>query len=226
MLRKMKNRVIASWQLLRRLRRSICGKAVLFRLGRFLDPIGYAAGGRAASSLKPRPEKHSFSANRRAKPASVSIDARSVVVFFVVILFVLAIACAPNRRIVESSQTPIPPAVNAAPAASSFETDLQAMRNADFKFILVFRRKDNAVMDSDDKSFVNINTPPDANRKKLSDDGKAIIVGSNFPFFPGTIVSLTDRFLMEDYSKPDSGPIEVDRMAERSPSPTANTAKK
>lgn len=131
-------------------------------------------------------------------------------------------ACTPNRRIVESTQTPAPNVVNASPVVSSFEDDLQAMRNADFKFILVFRRKDGAAMDRDDRAFVNANTPPDANRKMLSDDGKAIIIGSNFPFFPGTVVSLTERFVMEDYSKPDSGPIEVDRTAKATQSPTAN----
>lgn len=131
-------------------------------------------------------------------------------------------SCTPNQRIIESGKTPVPPPAEATPKASTIENDLAAMRNADFKFILVFRRKDNAVMDSEDKSFVNLNTPPDANRKKLSDDGKAIIVGSNFPFFPGTIVSLTDRFVMEDYSKPDSGPIEVDRYGNSNTSNVSN----
>lgn len=129
------------------------------------------------------------------------------------------IGCTPNQRIIESAQTPAP--VSSSPAVASLETDLQAMRNADFKFIVVFRRKDNAVMDSEDKSFVNANVPYDANRRKLSDDGRAIIIGSNFPFFPGTIVNLTDRFLMEDHSKPDSGPIEVDRNAKPTASPAA-----
>lgn len=144
------------------------------------------------------------------------------IVSLAMILVMAGGSCTSNRRIVESAQTPTPAAVNAVPAVSSFEDDLQAMRNADFKFILVFRRKDGAIMDRDDKAFVNANTPPDANRKKLSDDGKAIIIGSNFPFFPGTVVSLTERFVMEDYSKPDSGPIEVDRTAKPTPSPTAN----
>lgn len=127
----------------------------------------------------------------------------------IVVAAVLASSCTPNQRIIEAGRTPEPPPANATPAASSFEDDLQAMQNADFNFILVFRRKDGAIMDRDDKAFVNVYTP-DANRKKLSDDGKAIIIGSNFPFFPGTLISLTERFVMEDHSKPDSGPIEVD----------------
>ncbi len=141
---------------------------------------------------------------------------------YAAILFFLlapAAACTPNKRIIESARTPEP--MNIEPAVSSFEGDLQAMRNADFKFILVFRRKDNNVMDVDDKALVNANTPPDANRRKLSDGGKAIIIGTNFPFFPGSITRLTDRFVMEDHSKSDSGPIEVDRTATPSPSPSS-----
>ena len=56
------------------------------------------------------------------------------------------------------------------------------------------------------------------NRRRLSDDGKAVIIGSNFPFVPGTIESLTSRFIMEDHSKPDAGPLEED------PSGNSNTA--
>ncbi len=93
------------------------------------------------------------------------------------------------------------------PAVNSFEGDLQAMRNADFKFILVFRRKDGAVLTADDKSFANANTPYDANRRRLADDGKAIIIGSNFQFLPDMLEKMTGRFTMENYSKPDSGPV-------------------
>lgn len=68
-------------------------------------------------------------------------------------------------------------------------------------------------MSAEDKAFVNTNTPPDVNRKRLSDEGRAIIIGSNFPFLPGTITKLTERFAIENYSKPDAGPVEVDRTA-------------
>ena len=116
------------------------------------------------------------------------------------------LSCSPNQRIVNSSaDTPVP--VNAEPVVITFEGDLQAMRNADFKFILVFRRKDGTVMTAEDKSFANANTPYDVNRRRLADDGKAIIIGTNFQFLPGVLEKLTERFTMENYSKPDSGPI-------------------
>ena len=81
------------------------------------------------------------------------------------------------------------------------------MRTADFKFIVVFRRKDGAKFESDDKETIGRITGQQVNRRKLSDDGKAVIIGSNFPFLPGMLEQLTERFRMEDYSKPDSGPI-------------------
>ena len=130
--------------------------------------------------------------------------------FFGVCLLSLtaAVGCGPNQQIMNSAEaTPSP--VNSAPAAATFESDLQTMRDADFKFILVFRRKDGAVLTAEDKSFANANTPFDANRRRLADDGKAIIVGTNFPFLSEMIAKMTDRFTMENYSKPDSGPIAV-----------------
>jgi hypothetical protein len=125
-----------------------------------------------------------------------------------------ASACVPNQRIANSSaDTPVP--VNAEPVVITFEGDLQAMRNADFKFILVFRRKDGTVMTAEDKSFANANTPYDVNRRRLADDGKAIIIGTNFQFLPGVLEKLTERFTMENYSKPDSGPM----VSNTAPSP-------
>lgn len=133
--------------------------------------------------------------------------------------------CTPNKRIVESAGTPEPIREVSTPQVSGFEADLQAMRNADFKFILVFRRKDGQPMDAEDKVVINVNTPPDVNRRRLSDDGKVVLIGSNFPFLPGSIANLTSRFVMEDYSKPDAGPIEVDRLANANSNSNRNAEK-
>ena len=85
------------------------------------------------------------------------------------LLAVAMIACVPNQRIVNSSaETPVPVPVNAAPLVSNFDSDLQAMRNADFKFILVFRRKDGGVLTPDDKAFANANGPYKAALNKAS----------------------------------------------------------
>jgi hypothetical protein len=141
-------------------------------------------------------------------------------VFFIVIVTVVT-ACTPNQRIVNSAAgTPAPVASSTVPIG--FEVDLEAMRTADFKFILVFRRKDGAVLDAEDKAWINANTPPDVNRRKLSDDGRAVIIGSNFPFMPGTIGNLTSRFVMEDHSKPEAGPIEIETPGNTNATPRSN----
>lgn len=121
-------------------------------------------------------------------------------------LGMLTQSCTANQRIINSAAESTPVS-NVEPAVNNFEHDLQSMRNADFKFILVFRRKDGTILTPDDKAFANANTPFDANRRRLSDEGKAIIIGTNFPFAPGMPEILAERFTMENYSKPDSGPI-------------------
>ena len=156
------------------------------------------------------------------KPVSAScMKARTFLIILAAAAAVLLPSCTPNKRIMESvPPTPAAPVAPSSPAPPSIETDLQSMRNADFKFILVFRRRDGGEMDAEDKAFINANTPPDVNRRRLSEDGKAIIIGTNFPFLPGMIGNLTSRFVMEDHSKPDAGPLEIDRSA------NANTGKK
>jgi len=84
------------------------------------------------------------------------------------------------------------------------ESDVAAMRTADFNFVFVFKRKDGAVLDADDKAFMNANTPYEINRKKLSDGGRALVVGSNFRYPPENFKAMRDRFLFEDLSKPES----------------------
>lgn len=124
-------------------------------------------------------------------------------------------ACVPNRRILNSAAETPAPIWNAQTPSSSFESDIQAMRNADYNYIYAFRRKDGRPMDSDDRSFININTPPATNRRRLSDNDKAIITGSNFKFPPEILKILTQRFEFEDYSKPESEIIAANANSNR-----------
>lgn len=123
---------------------------------------------------------------------------------------IVSLSCGPNQKILNSaanSATPQDVSVNSPTSttkADTLEQDIQAMKNADFNFIHVFRRKDGAVMDEDDKKFINAVTPAETNRRRLSDGGRAVIMGSNYRFAPETMKTLTDRFTMEDHSKPES----------------------
>lgn len=123
----------------------------------------------------------------------------------ILVLVAFVSACGPNQRILNSAVEPSAntanvPTANVQPTAGSLERDLNAMRTADFKFIYVFRRKDGAAFDSDDKKFMNAYTPSEINRRRLSDEGKAIIAGSNYDFPPESRKVLTERFIVEDHS--------------------------
>lgn len=125
-------------------------------------------------------------------------------VFFVSIPFI--IGCGPNEAILNSNkETPV--SVNAPAsvetAASTFEKDLETMRTADFDFIYVFRRTDAAKLDADDRAFLRVNTA-EVNRRKLSDEDRAIIVGSNYRIPAENLKALSDRFAVADHSKPES----------------------
>jgi hypothetical protein len=122
----------------------------------------------------------------------------------VLIFLALAVAaCGGNQRIMESSQSPTPSA-NTSPPLSSFELELKAMRTADFNFIYVFRRKDGAPLDAGDKKLASDNIPPEINRRKVIEDGRAVIIGSNYRLPPENAKALAERFVVEDYSKPEN----------------------
>ncbi len=137
-----------------------------------------------------------------------------------VLIALAAAGCGPNKRIMESTpgnrESGRDPNATVAPAGSTFEQDLEAMRTADFKFILVFRRKDGQQLDATDKELIGRNTALQANRRRLSDEGRAVIIGSNFPIETRLMNELTERFNMENLSRPDSGPVTFDP----SPQPT------
>lgn len=119
-------------------------------------------------------------------------------------------ACTPNQKIMESANLAAENTntANVAPAVgrplSTVEQDIQAMRNADFDFIFLFRRKDGAEMDADDKKFFNSFTPAETNRRRISDGGRAIIIGTNYRWPSELFKKFTERFSLEDYSKPEN----------------------
>lgn len=113
-------------------------------------------------------------------------------------------ACGPNESILNSNkETPVPSESKGETTVSTFEQDLQTMRTADFDFIYVFRRKDGGPFDPDDRISLRTNTS-ESNRRKISDQGRAIIVGSNYRIPAENLNALTERFVLEDHSKPES----------------------
>ena len=125
---------------------------------------------------------------------------RTSALFFAIAVFT---ACGPNQQILKSAQTPTP-AADATPAPSSFEQEVQAMRTANFNFIYVFRRRDGMPIDTADKKFASDNVPVEINRRKIVDDGRAIILGSNYRLPPEKLQLLSGRFAFTDYSNPEN----------------------
>jgi hypothetical protein len=125
---------------------------------------------------------------------------------FLIVLVQLVASCTPNQRIVNSS-TEQWSNTNASggptPVKNPFEQDLESMRTADFIFIYILRRKDGAPLDADDKRFASLVIPGEMNRRSVSDEGKAIIIGSNFKMPEDTYKVIAERFALEDLSRPD-----------------------
>lgn len=117
-------------------------------------------------------------------------------------------SCGPNERIMNSATenrgNERRTDTNAPLAPRRFEQDLDAMRTADFNFIYVFRRKDGGVLDADDRTFITQTTPGEVNRRAIADEGKALLIGSNFRLPEANLKQFKARFSFEDYSKPES----------------------
>jgi len=118
----------------------------------------------------------------------------------------LTFACGPNESILKSGTNEGPKTENSSNAQAkydSIESEIENMRTANFDFILVLKRKDGAAMQADDKSFVRITTP-NANRRSLAEHETVIVIGSNSRVPPEIMKVLSDRFIVDDFSKPEA----------------------
>lgn len=95
------------------------------------------------------------------------------------------------------------------------ERDLQTMRDADFDFVYLFRRKDGAALDGEDKKYLKANSPVSTNRFILTDENKAVIAGSSYKFEPENIENLQKRFAIENFSKPESQQSDANQNSAR-----------
>ena len=118
-----------------------------------------------------------------------------LIVFLCVSL--LNFACTP--RAMENKNAAAPP-VAVEEKQSSFESDLQTMRTANFEYVFVFRRKDGGEFDSDDRKYLRTYSPAETNRFVSTDGGKAFIAGSKYKFPPENLETLRLRFNVEDFS--------------------------
>jgi len=112
-------------------------------------------------------------------------------------------ACEPAPSMMENRSTPLP-----MPAKTeklpSLEREIRDMEG--FSTVYVFKRKDGGVLTREDKKYLVDNSPPETNRRVLTDDEKASVMGSNYLFPPENLEALRKRFIVEDHSKPAEAP--------------------
>ena len=109
----------------------------------------------------------------------------------------ISVGCGGNEGILKSGKET--PPVNAATPKTSVEKELDSMRTAGFQFIYVLKRKDGGKMDADDRGIIKLQTA-DTNRRVSTDDGTAIIIGSNTQIPVENMTALYRRFAVDNYS--------------------------
>lgn len=135
-------------------------------------------------------------------------------VFLLCVLILSGSACEPAPSMMENkAATPLPAAENTE-KLTPVQREVRDMETANFTIIYVFKRRDGGVFDKEDKNYLSANKS-DANRFILTDDEKAFVAGSNYPFLLEHLEALRKRFVVEDYSKPGA-PTPI-------PSNTSNT---
>ncbi len=113
-----------------------------------------------------------------------------------------SLACGGNESVLRSGKQPVGQA-NAESLRTPFETDLKMVQTGGFSIIYVLRRKDGTPLDGEDKGVIRLHTAQ-ANRRVAADEGKAVIIGSNFQLPEKNMDALNDRFAIENLSPPPS----------------------
>ena len=81
-----------------------------------------------------------------------------------------------------------------------FERNLRYIRQAHFKYVWLFSRKDGAPLDKVDGEVLRVNTPRAVDRVRADEEGRRFLVGSNFDIEPANMAELRKRFNVENYS--------------------------
>jgi hypothetical protein len=111
---------------------------------------------------------------------------------------VISFACA-DERILKSNKNAATP-ISSENSKTSFESDLETMKTANFEFIYVFRRRDGGAFDAEDRKYLINNKPPQINRFVLTGESKAFIAGSKYRFPEENLKNIKMRFDVEDLS--------------------------
>jgi hypothetical protein len=124
---------------------------------------------------------------------------RASALFVMIAAVFMTASCVANQTVLEAGKST--PGPTATERVDTFETDIADVKRAEFTWVFVIRRRDGGVLDTADKALVRDATAQ-ANRRVLSDAGKAIIVGSNFKDGITGIEPLKKQFEVTDLSPP------------------------
>lgn len=111
-----------------------------------------------------------------------------------------ALACQTAVTPVGNMRQQTPAATPAGAGADDSAEKLESVRQQDFQFVYVFRRRDGAPLETEDKKFLRANSPPETNQWIVTADGRAAIAGTNYQFPPASLETLKTRFAFEDNS--------------------------
>jgi hypothetical protein len=89
---------------------------------------------------------------------------------------------------------------NTRPPKSDFERSIDTVRRGQYFKIYVIRRKDNEVLQPDDKTYLRANTPMETGMWIVTEDNRTAIAGAGFEFEPKHLDALNKRFTVEDYT--------------------------
>jgi hypothetical protein len=82
--------------------------------------------------------------------------------------------------------------------ATQFERDMKYVRDAHFKYVWIFTRKDGKELTREDSDSLRTNAPKVVDWVKT--DQNRVIAGSNFPLEGPQVAALQKRFNIQDYS--------------------------
>jgi hypothetical protein len=126
----------------------------------------------------------------------------------------LACGTPPPQPAAQAEPTPAP-TVEIKP--KTFADDLETIRYNSYKYIFVLRRKDGKAINGDNGKFIRANSPSETNQRLVSDDGKAVIMGTNFRFYPGQWDALHKEFDFQDMSEVKYQRSEIDDIPKENP---------
>lgn len=125
-------------------------------------------------------------------------------IFTALALAAFSIGCATvsQTNSANNSQAQETPAPTVDPNKKrTFEDDVAGVRYNNYKFIFVLRRKDGQPMNAEDGQYLRAYTRSETNQRLMADEGKALIIGSNFRFYAGQFDALNRRFDFQDLSE-------------------------